>query len=190
MLISQFDQWLKKKYAEHSYRTRNNHRAGIRWWLARLATEGVVPQGLTINNEPVNGDEGRRHNSSSKTFLDFQLPSEAREELDALVSQTVWESKDAREAEVLFQHIAKEIKDYNVEVSGKDVSALVIQILSDRLDVVRVHVEKEFNKAIEKRLNGLLRIRKGRKFLPLFESFMEWKRGPGQGASNLSLIHI
>ena len=184
VLVSEFDRWLNRKYKKLSRRRRNAHRAGFRWWLVRLANEGVVPQGLTLVAESAKGDQGRRENSSSKTFLDFELPIKARRELEGLVSQADLDSKDTREAEVLFQHIAKEMKDHKYEISGRDIPDLVIQILSDRLEVVRLHVEKEFNEARDKRLNGLLRIRKGRKHLPLFDSFMGWEKGPGQGKSN------
>ncbi len=183
-LLSQFDNWLKLQYKDRSRETRNRHRSGLRWWIQKLATEGVLPQGLKLKNEPKKGDQHSDARSTSKTLVDFSLPDEALKDLQELVYRSTCDDRDWQEAQLLYSNIARELNQTNQDIASADVPAIVAQVLADRLDVIRTHAEDVFQSAKEKRLNGLCGVRKGVKLLPLFDAFMSWEKGRGQGKTN------
>lgn len=183
-LARQFDTFLHSKF-DSRYR-RNHHRAGMRFWFRRLATEGLMPQGVSLKGESPRGDGSTGQDTTSATLVDFSLPEEARAELEDHVAWISAEDRDRQEAETIFEHIAKE---YLAQVPGAsfshdDVPHLVAQILGERLEQIRQHAETEFQKARRERAKGLLMVRAGRKHLSLFLNWMAWAKGPGQGKVN------
>lgn len=183
-LARQFDTFLHSEF-DSRYR-RNHHRAGMRFWFQRLATEGLMPQGVSLKYESPRGDGSTGQDTTSATLVDFSLPEEARAKLKDHVARVSTDDRDRQEAEIIFQHIAKEYlaKNLDASFSHDDIPHLVAQILGERLEQIREHAEQEFQKARRERAKGLLMARAGRKHLSLFSNWMAWAKGPGQGKVN------
>lgn len=183
-LARQFDTFLYSEI-DSRYR-RNHHRAGMRFWFQRLATEGLMPHGVSLKNESHRGDGSTGQDTTSATLVDFPLPEEARSELQDLVAQVAADDRDCQEAETIYQHIAKEYlaQDPGASFSHDDVPHLVAEILGGRLEQIRQYAEEEFREARMARAKGLLMVRSGRKYLSLFMNWMAWAKGPGQGKVN------
>ena len=183
-LARQFDAFLHSEF-DSRYR-RNHHRCGVRFWFQRLATEGLMPQGVSLKDESRRGDGSTGQDTTSATLVDFSLPEEARGELKDRVARVSADDRDRQEAEIIYQHIAKEYLARNPDASFShdDIPHLIAQILGERLEQIRQHAEQEFQKARGERAKGLLMVRAGRKHLALFRNWMAWVKGPGKGKVN------
>lgn len=185
VLLQQFSSYLKNNVEKHSQRYK--HGIGLNFWLKRLATEGILPKNLQMPRiKRRAGDLKRSDAPSSATLLDFPLPVSVEKEFDLAADQFGWGEADTREAELIYKHIAIQLKDSgsDVEITHDKIPQLVAEILFDRLEVLRNFAEDEFQQARKERLRGLLMIRQGRKHLPFFSPFMAWTKGKGKEKTN------